>query len=421
MPLKIIYIHQYFNTPLMSGGTRSFEMARRLVEMGHEVHIITSWRDGGRGARWGLTNEHGIYVHWFPVGYSNHMGYIQRIMAFIKFAIASSYKSSSISGDIIFATSTPLTIAIPAIYASKTRRVPMVFEVRDLWPELPIAIGALKNPLLKFIAKLLERLAYKNSEAVVALSPGMSKGVVATGYSPKRVSIIPNSCDIDFFCDIRSEEVDQFRNKRSWLGKRKLLVYAGAFGRMNGVGYIVDIAKELLTIDPEIRILLIGGGQEYDLVKHKAEREGLLGINLFIEPRVSKEEMPVVLAAADMASSLFIDLPEMRSNSSNKFFDTLAAKKPIFINFGGWMAELVETSGCGLVGWNKSHTTVAMEISKFLSNVDQLKKAGEQSSKLARDLFDRNLLAEQLEKVLVLASEKKGEETSTVTQRLVDR
>lgn len=405
----------------MSGGTRSFEMARRLVDMGHEVHIVTSWRDGGKDPGWSLTNEHGIFVHWLPVEYSNNMKYYQRIIAFLKFAIASSYKSASLNGDIVFSTSTPLTIAIPAIYTSKICKIPMVFEVRDLWPELPIAIGALKNPLLKFIAKQLESLAYKNSESVVTLSPGMYRGVIATGYSPKRVSIIPNSCDIDFFNNVKPVDVDQFRNQRSWLGKRKLLVYAGAFGRINGVGYMVDIAKELLAINPEIRILLIGGGQEYEFVKRKAEKEKILGINLFIEPRVSKSEMPVVLAAADMASSLFIDLPEMRSNSSNKFFDTLAAKKPVFINFGGWMAELVESSGCGLVGWDKSYASVALEISKYLSDVNQLKKAGKKSSKLAYDLFDRNLLARQLEKVLILSVEKNGEDVSNITQYLLDK
>src|SRR5690625_3260213 len=155
--MKIIYLHQYFNTPEMSGGTRSYEMARRLVTAGHEVHMITSWRDPDRAdENWFETVEAGVNVHWLPVPYSNHMSYGERIKAFSRFAHQAGTKAKELQGDVIFATSTPLTIAIPAISASKKHKVPMVFEVRDLWPELPIAIGALNNPILKWAAKRLE-------------------------------------------------------------------------------------------------------------------------------------------------------------------------------------------------------------------------------------------------------------------------
>ena len=184
--MKILYLHQYFNHPGMSGGTRSYETARRLVAMGHEVHIITSWRKNKKNKSWFETNVEGIHVHWLPINYSNKMNYNSRIKAFLKFAIFSTLKTISIKGDIIFATSTPLTIAIPAVFASKKLNIPLVFEVRDLWPELPIAMGAIRNPILKFLAKKLEYFAYKNSSSVIALSPGMRDGVIASGY-PKKI------------------------------------------------------------------------------------------------------------------------------------------------------------------------------------------------------------------------------------------
>ena len=130
----------------MSGGTRSYEFARRLVSMGHQVNMITSWRDPDGRNSWFSTNEDGINVHWLPVPYSNSMSYSQRLFSFFRFAILSARKAASLPADVVFATSTPLTIVLPAFYASRCQSVPMVFEVRDLWPELPIAMGALRNP-----------------------------------------------------------------------------------------------------------------------------------------------------------------------------------------------------------------------------------------------------------------------------------
>jgi UDP-N-acetylglucosamine:LPS N-acetylglucosamine transferase len=159
--MKVIYLHQYFNTPKMSGGTRSYEMARRLVAAGHEVHMVTTWRTETAHDDWFHTTESGIQVHWLPVSYSNSKTYTQRIRAVLSFAIQACRKAVDLKGDLIFATSTPLTIAIPGIYASWRNRLPMVFEVRDLWPELPIAVGALRSPVLKWLARKFERFTYR--------------------------------------------------------------------------------------------------------------------------------------------------------------------------------------------------------------------------------------------------------------------
>ena len=174
--MKILYLHQYFKTPGMAGGTRSFEMARRLVARGHEVHVVTA-RDAPGSRVWTYTQESGIDVHWCSVPYSNHMSYSRRIRAFAKFSRLAARRAASIEADVLFATSTPLSIVLPASYAARRQRIPMVFEVRDLWPELPIAVGALKNPLAIAAARWLERFAYRKATHVVALSPGMRDDV----------------------------------------------------------------------------------------------------------------------------------------------------------------------------------------------------------------------------------------------------
>lgn len=405
--MRIIYLHQYFNTLEMSGGTRSYEMARRLVAKGHEVHMVTSWRDQKDDKDWFETKEAGINIHWLPVPYSNHMSYGQRIKAFLGFAFSAARKAASLKGDVIFATSTPLTISLPAVYAAKRLEIPMVFEVRDLWPELPIAIGALKNPLTLIFARWLEKWSYRNSEAVIALSPGMRDGVVRAGYPVERIAVIPNSSDVD---DFKCNEITakDFRHQREWLGDRPLLVYTGTFGRINGVSYLVEIATQLKKIAPEVRILLVGGGLECEDVRAKAQISGVLDVNLFMQSAVPKKDMPALLAAADMASSLFVDLPEMQANSANKFFDALAAGKPVMLNYGGWQDDLVEATGIGLVTWQLSFEEAAREIASAIQDKDWLKKASKASKNLGQKLFDRDTLACQLEEVLLSAQKRNG-------------
>lgn len=384
----------------MSGGTRSYEMARRLVAMGHEVNMVTSWRESDGRKTAFITFESGIRVHWLPVHYSNHMAYRDRILAFLNFAFLSSQRAASLESDIIFATSTPLTISLPAIYASHKLKIPMVFEVRDLWPEMPIAIGALTNPILVRSARALENWAYRHSSAIVALSPGMKDKVARTGYPSCQVAVIPNGCDNnEFACEHNAAQ--RFRAMRSWLGNRPLLIYTGTFGRVNGVGYAVSMAAELDKLGSNIRILLVGDGAEREIITDLARKKGVLNRNLFIEKKVPKSEVPALLSAATASSALFIDLPEMRVNSANKFFDSLAAGKPIFLNYGGWMHDLVLQYQCGIAAWGRPLDEVARELDSCLNDAKWLESAGLSARTLAQHLFDRDALASQLERVFV--------------------
>ncbi|GGO85169.1 glycosyltransferase WbuB [Marinobacterium nitratireducens] len=399
--MKIIYLHQYFTTPEMSGGTRSFEMARRLVDKGHEVHIITSWRDKRCHKGWWLQDIKGIKVHWLPVDYNNSMSYRKRLAAFFKFAGASAVKAASIkNADLVFATSTPLTIAIPGIYASKRLKIPMVFEVRDLWPEMPIAVGALNNTLLRWAAGRLEKFAYRNSKHVIALSPGMKEGVIRGGVSSDKVTVIPNGSDLELFSPSRYRE-ELFNQKYPELAGEKLIVYAGTLGKINGVEYFVDVAKACQTIMPACRFAIFGDGLERDAIIDKANKLGCLGKNLYIYDPVSKNEMTQVLGASDLSLSLFINLEPMWVNSANKFFDTLASGTPIAINYGGWQEDLIQSSGAGLVLPPSDPTRAAELIVDFLNDQKRCIASGEAALKLAREQFDRDKLALQLEHVLL--------------------
>lgn len=397
--MTILYLHQYFNTPQHSGGTRSYEMAKRFVDAGHRVIMITSDKRVSQEGDWYKTIEAGIEVHWLPIPYSNKMSYNDRIKAFFKFALNAGKKASSFDADIIFATSTPLTIAIPAIRVKKKRKIPMVFEVRDLWPELPIAMGAIKNPIMKFATKKLGRFAYKHSKHVVALSPGMKLGVIKTGYPDDKVTIIPNSCDIDFFTT--NDEIGQsFRNKFEWLQDRPLVVYTGTLGHINGVGYLVDVASKMKTINQNIRFVVVGDGVEYQRIKELAILNGVYEKNFFMMGRIPKVDMPAVLNAADVATSLFIDLKPMWANSANKFFDALASGTPVAINYGGWQKEVLNESDAGIVISPDDFEKAATDLNNLITDSKRLMEVGQNAKKLAKEKFDRDKLAKKLLKIL---------------------
>ena len=398
--MKILYLHQYFSTPKMAGGLRSYEAARRLVRMGHEVHMITS-KSGDEFTADGefSEDEAGIHVHWLEVPYSNRMSYGERIKAFFKFAWRAGIEASHLKGDVVFATSTPLTIALPAIYAAKRNKVPMVLEIRDLWPEVPIAVGALKNPVTIAVARWLERFSYRNSAYIIALSPGMKEGIVATGYPEDRVTVIPNSCDLELF-EVDMDLGREIRQRYDWLKDRPLVIYAGTLGLVNGVDYFAHLASEVSSHDQEIRFAVIGTGREDSKVRAVAEELGVLNKNFFMIPVAPKYEIAAWLSAADLATSFVIDLKELWNNSANKFFDTLAAGKPIAINHEGWQADIIRETGAGLILSAKDINSAALNILNAVRDNAWLETAGMAAKKLAEQRFNREQAVIQLEHIL---------------------
>jgi glycosyltransferase involved in cell wall biosynthesis len=402
--VRIVYLHQYFSTPSMPGGARSYQMARRLAAMGHEVIMVTSDQHPAAGApAWRESLESGIRVFWAAVPYDNVMGYGARIKAFLTFAWRSARKAAELRGDVVFATSTPLTIALPAVYAAWRAKCPMVFEVRDLWPAVPIAIGAIRNPLVKAAARWLERFAYRNAARIVALAPGMAADIVATGYPADRVTVIPNGCDLDVFA---GESLGKgLRARHLWLGDGPLVVFAGTFGLVNGMDYFVRLAASVVRIDAAVRFVGVGTGRELAATKALAEELGVLGKNLFLVGQQPKGEVAAWLQAADMTIALFTG-PEIvwRDAVQNKFFDSLAAGKPVANNFEGWQAKVAAEAGAGLILSSTDHEAAAHDLVRALRDSTWLRAASAAASKLATTRFNRDFLAADLATVLEKAT-----------------
>ncbi|PKQ29345.1 MAG: glycosyltransferase WbuB [Actinobacteria bacterium HGW-Actinobacteria-10] len=407
--MRIAYLHQYFRTPEMGGGTRSFEMGKRLAARGHVIHMITADCAPKPGApKWRVEQIGGMTIHWTPVRYENKMRLPARMVAFLLFAVRAASRTASIAPDVIFATSTPLTIAIPAIMAKRRTGAPMVLEVRDLWPDVPIALNALRDPISRAMARWLEMIAYRSSARIVALAPGMRDDIIAKRIPAERLTVIPNGADLDIFGpDVTRTE--KLRESTPWLGSRPMVLYAGTIGIVNSVDYLVQVAAATWPLDSEIRFVVAGTGREEQRVRDLAARLGVLDRNFFMLGEMSKSLVAEWLSAATMSIALLTG-PRIvwKDAVSNKFFDALAAGCPVANNFDGYSSQVACEAGAGIIIDANDQAVAAAQLVRHLRDEDWLTSAGAASLALGRGQFSRDRLAGELEEVLLEVAVQDG-------------
>jgi len=380
-----------------------------MVADGHKVVFLTTSSYLQRqldpptfDSGWTELNLDGIRLHVLKSGYRNELGFLGRVINFISYSWRSCWKGLRIGHfDIIYATSTPLTVGIPAIFLSAIRRRPFYFEVRDLWPELPIAVGALKNPILIWIARFMEKTIYNRAEKIVALSPGMKDGVLKLGVPDEKVAVIPNSCDIDLF-SVSPQEASKFAKEHlRFVAARKLIVYTGTIGPINDLSYLVDLAYEVEKMSDKICFLVVGEGKEREAVIGYAAERKILESSLYFWEGIPKSEVRKLMACADMALSLFADSSEMWANSANKFFDALASGTPISINYCGWQKDIVETTNCGLVFDRGAESENARNLVSTVLDDSICLVQSAAATELARGKFSRDHVYEDFRKAVL--------------------
>lgn len=386
--MRITYIHQYFHLPNEGGGSRPYEFARRMAADGHVVTMICA----GEEKLDGLID--GIRIKRLPIRYDNSMSVRERIISFIRFMFVASLHAARTPSDVVFASSTPLTVAVPGIVGKIFQRVPMVFEVRDLWPQVPIELGFLKNPILIVIARLLEKLAYRSSRSIVALAPAMRDGVLKVDPAAD-TAIIPNASDFDLFDKPEGERIS-FRLDQGWQDGEVVVVYAGGFGYVYELDWVVLLAAELKQ-DP-IRFVLLGEGSSTEELHRLATDLGL-NSNELLPGRKSKEEVAKFVASADIVLSTLRPDPSLEACSLNKVFDGMAAGRPILLNHGGWLNEAVVQAGAG---WHVSRevTEAAQLLRQLARERLLLEEKGEKSRELGKLKFSREEQYRKLIRIL---------------------
>ena len=391
--LRIAYIHQYFSTPEGSTGTRSFEFASRLASDGHEVTMVCAQAAGcvtglSGPFRWGYRRGHinGITVLEFRGSYSNAMTSRERALEFIRFALRATLAVLLLRKlDVILATSTPLTVAIPALVSKLLRGVPFVFEVRDLWPGILVEMGVLKNRFVIGMATTLERLAYIHAAEVVCLAPGIVDAVRHVRGCERGVHFVSNGCDLSLFPEERHDTPKAFSADRPMR-----VVFAGSHGEANGLDFVLRVAKHLslLKID-KIHFTLIGDGSQKPELERMAKEAQLQ--NVSFRPPIPKQQIAELLPTMDLGMQILAPVGGFHHGTSpNKFFDYLAASLPVIANYPGWVSDLVQEMGCGWLA--ESEEDFGNQLIEISKSPIQLKRAGLQSRVLAEQSFSRERL-----------------------------
>lgn len=392
--MKLLYIHQYFKTPNEPGGTRSYWIAKKLIEKGHHVTIITSSNKINEKIE--IKKIDGIKVIYIKVPYNQKMNVFYRLISFVRFMIKSTIEALKVKNiDLVIATSTPLTIGFPALALKKIKKVPYLFEVRDLWPEVPIQMGALNNKLLVKLAILFEKKIYDNAEHIIALSPGMKDGIIKKNISDSKITVIPNMSKINEFWP-REKNIELIKELGLSLNSFKI-IHFGSIGLANGVSTIIESAK-LLKNNSEIEMIFIGGGSQVAALKKKCEEYYLK--NVFFLGEFPMKLTSEIVNFSDVSLVSFLNIPILYTNSPNKLFDSLSAGKPIIVNSAGWTKELVENNGCGLYVNPNKPSDLVEKIHYLKSNNELVKIMGQKSRELAQNKYDKELLCEKFVKVI---------------------
>ncbi len=397
--MRILYLHQHFSVPGGATATRAFAMSRALAAAGHQVTIGCGAYDGAStglsgpyrgGERRGRVGA--VEVVEFAIRSGNAQGFMSRSAGFLHFAARAGRLATQPGWDLVIASSTPLTVALPALWAQTRRGTPFVFEIRDPWPELPRALGGVPAPVLAALEPLADA-ACRGARAVIGLSDGMAQTAIARGADPARVHVVPNGCDLDLF----GPHIAPWRPEpaNAW---EVLAVYAGTHGRANGLGLLVEAAAILQSRgETRVRIVLAGDGAQKPALMALAS--GLRNIT-FLDP-MPKPQLAALLAGSQVGLQCLAPVPEFAEwTAPNKLMDYLAAGLPVVANMGGRAARLLAEGPCGIATAPEDANALADALVLLAADPARRRAMGLAARQQAVRRWDRRLLARDFVRIV---------------------
>ena len=400
--MHVAVFSQYHTNPDCPATSRHYTLLAHLAKT-HRVTLLTTpaWKDQR------LTREFawvpaGVEIREAAVPYENSMGPARRALAFARYAAWAVHEGLRMdTPDVIWGISTPLTAAWAAAQVARWRRVPWVFEVQDLWPAFPIAMGAVPTALARQQLYRLEKRLYQSAEHILPLSPDMARYVTDLGIPAQKVTTVLNGTDLDLAARATPAAVAELRQAQGLAGKRVVL-YAGTFGRANDIPTLVAAAEAMAAEDSDAVWVFLGHGFFEPLVAAAAARwPG----RIRLVGGQARHEVFAWFALAVVSVVSFLGLPVLDANSPAKLYDSLAVGTPVVVTNAGWTKALVEQHACGwYVPAGDAHA-LAAQLREILRQPVLLAAAGRSGQALARQAFDRQRLAAQVQRILEAAAQ----------------
>jgi len=401
--MKILYFYQYFTTPNGSYGTRVYEFTKRWVEKGHQVTVVT-----GVYAKSDITaskfvdrqNHRGVDVRVINVSIDNRQPVLRRIWSFIQYMTVSSWFALTLKADVVISSSGPITVGFPGLIARYIRGKKFVFEVRDLWPEVAVELGIIKNRLLIRLAYWFEKRCYLASSHIIALSPGMKSDINAR-FGLDNITSVTNSANISLFGEpVKNPDL-------KGLNPYTYAIYNGNIGEVNNSLWLYEAASILASRNrQDICIVLAGDGQQKGTLAKRAEEEGIS--NFILLGLVPKNHLVGLIQNALVSLVPLKGTKVLDTSSPNKFFESLAAGVPVVQNTNGWMKDYLAENNVGFTLDPDDPSSLADLLIKLHDDPGIVKEMGARARMLAARDFDKDILADRMLEVLVsVAGERK--------------
>ena len=380
-----------------------YEMTKRWVAAGAEVTVITSLYDKSDLKPQGFVTNFiydGVKVKLINVRMSNKDPFAKRIFLFAVYMISSTWYALTMKADIVISSSGPITVGLPGIMAKKIRRIPFIFEVRDLWPNGAIQIGAITNKNAIKLARWFERSCYKNADHIVAASVDM-KAYIEQFDNQKPITIVPNASDNELLQSINLDF-----DMPDWTYGKKLVLYTGTLGLQDECSAVVYLADELKKRGrDDIEVILIGEGKEKILLQEMAAQLKLEHIHFL--GLISKEDVMRWLVKSHISLLTVMPLPYLDTASPNKLFDAFAAGVPVVQNTQGWIKEYLDKKNCGITVPHRNPVAMADAVLSIIDNPQTWKTMSDNARKVAHEDFDRNVLAARMLEAIKITAKTK--------------
>lgn len=404
--MHVLLIHQAYTSLDEAGGTRHAELAQYLADHGHQVTVIASpvsyltgkikpslpYQKEG-------TDKPGVTVLLARTYSKYNRSFFHRVVSFFSFTWSSFFVGMKVrKPDVVWGTSPPIFQGFSAWLIARFKHARFLFEVRDLWPEFAIALGVIRNPILKSLSLGLEKFLYRKADRVVVNSPGFIDHVKKLGA--RKVELIPNGADPAMF--ISKDNGKGFR-KDHHLEYHFVVTYAGAHGLSNDLE-IVLLAANTLKDNTTIKFLLAGDGKDKKSLMDRAVNLGLSNV-LFLDP-LPKNQIADLLAASDACLAILKPIELYKTTYPNKVFDYMAAGKPVICAIDGEIRKVVESAGAGVFVQPGDPDKLAKAVITLFKDP----KSGERMGKAGKEYLARNFLRERFSREfeqLIAGMEKK--------------
>ncbi len=396
--MNVLFLSHYFPPEVNAPASRTYEHCRHWVAMGHAVTVMTCAPNHPRGVVYpGYSNKlrvyeakDGISVLRIWTYLAANKGFGKRSLNYVSYMFTASIAALFVKRpDLVVTTSPHFFNGLAGYLVSRLRRIPWVLEIRDLWPESILTVGAIKNKTVINILQWVEMFAYHKANKIVVVTDSFKKYMVAKGIAPEKIDVLKNGAELAFY-----QRTSRDENLINELGvKDKFVVsYFGTHGMAHKLETILEAAK-LLEAEKDIVLLMIGDGAEKERLQKQSSDMGLHNIKML--PQQEKEKMPRLWALTNVSLVLLKKSDLFKTVIPSKIFESMAMECPIILGVEGESKELVNAAGAGICIEPENATALAATILALRNNPQQCLTIGRSAREFVVKNYDRRKIAER--------------------------